>query len=144
MADYPFGYVEDEKPAYITEPVKRVGLDFDGVIHDYRGGWQGYGVVAGEPVPGIKEELRRLHEAGYRIDVISSRALTPEGRAAICVWLEKHELNKYITNVASRKFPCLVYFDDRGVTYRPGMDLLETVRGFTPWMNEKPIESALE
>jgi hypothetical protein len=125
---------------------KTVGMDFDGVIHDYRNGWEGYGVISGEPVPGIAEQLVKLIGAGYAVKIVTSRALTQEGRTAILKWLADHGMLGCfrIHDIVSQKVPCMVYFDDRAVTYRPGMDLLETVRGFTPWMSDRPIESALE
>ena len=138
--------------------IKTVAIDFDGVIHDYEGGWQGYDVISGNPVPGVIEDILRLKAAGYTVIVMTSRALSLFGLSAVKSWLEERGLtvgngsfepsglgNSFdIFEVTSSKVPAMCYIDDRGVTFRPGMDLLETVRNFTPWMNDKPIESALE
>jgi hypothetical protein len=126
--------------------MKRVAIDFDGVIHDYRGGWQGYGAIPGEAVPGVVEDILRLRAAGYSVAVVTSRALDAEGAEAVREWLRRRglEVGRDIEEVTALKLPAMAYFDDRGVTFRPGMDLLEAVRAFTPWMNASPIESALE
>ena len=133
---------------------KTVAIDFDGVLHSYQGGWQGYEVISGEAVPGVIEDIKRLKAAGYRVVVMTSRALMYEGKKAAAEWMRARGLtvgcglegdeDSDVFDVTYRKVPALVYIDDRGVTFRPGMDLVETVEKFTPWMNEKPIESAFE
>ena len=138
--------------------MKTVAIDFDGVIHDYEGGWQGYDVISGKPVPGVIEDILRLRAAGYTVVVMTSRALDPFGASVVREWLEAHGLSVGrggldpreswdsfdIFEITARKAVAMCYIDDRGVTFRPGMDLVDTVRNFTPWMNDRPIESALE
>ena len=126
--------------------MKTVAIDFDGVIHDYRNGWEGYSVIGGEPVPGIFDEIRRLTEAGYEVVIVTSRALVHEGLNEVIEWLERYGLKhgRHYEYVTAEKIPALAYIDDRAVTFRPGMDLLFVVKHFMPWMNDKPIQSALE
>jgi hypothetical protein len=66
------------------------------------------------------------------------------GREAIRVWLTRHGIDcaKEIEDITDLKLPALVYIDDRGITFRPGMDLLKTVDSFVPWMRKTPNESA--
>jgi hypothetical protein len=47
-------------------------------------------------------------------------------------------------SITCEKLPCLAYIDDRAITYKPGMNLLETVENFVPWMMNRPIRDALE
>lgn len=126
--------------------MKRVAFDFDGVIHSYEGGWQGYDVIAGDLVPGVKEAMMRLKGMGYEIAIISSRALTPEGLKAIRTWLSNRGIDPDldVDMITAQKQPAMVYLDDRAVTFVPGMDIVATVEGFTPWMMDRPIRSAYE
>ena len=50
-----------------------VVFDFDGVIHSYTSGWQGEGVANDPITPGMAEELKRSHDAGYKVVVESTR-----------------------------------------------------------------------
>lgn len=74
---------------------KTVVFDFDGVIHDYHG-WKGETVIDGEPVRDIEYLLSLL--GNYRLVIVSSRAISPEGKQAI-------------------KVPAIIYVDDRAVRF---------------------------
>ena len=125
---------------------KTVCIDFDGVIHDYKGGWQGYDVIGGEMISGMGAQIRKLAEAGYRVVILSSRARVPEGKEAIKVWLSARgvEIVRDYECVTHEKVPALVYFDDRAIQFRPGMDLLFRTKTFKPWMYDERIQSALQ
>lgn len=41
-----------------------VVFDFDGVIHSYKSGWKGAGVIPDPVVPGIREAIGQLQEHG--------------------------------------------------------------------------------
>ena len=94
---------------------KTVAFDFDGVIHSYTSGWQGADVVPDPPVPGIKESIEALRTAGYEVAVVSSRANTEEGCAAINNFLKEHEIT--VDMVTDKKPPALVYVDDRAICF---------------------------
>lgn len=123
-----------------------VCLDFDGVIHDYKGGWQGHDVIGGEMVSGMDVQIRKLNEAGYRVVIFSARARSLEGKDAIEAWLSRNgvEAVRDYECITHEKAPALVYFDDRAIQFRPGMDLLFRTKTFKPWMYDEPIQSAFQ
>lgn len=64
-----------------------LALDFDGVLHSYRSGWQGARNIPDEPVLGsMFFVLRASHY--FRIAIFSSRSRHWGGRKAIKQWLE--------------------------------------------------------
>lgn len=52
---------------------KIVAFDFVGVINSYKSGWVAADIIPDEPVPGIKEEIQRIRQAGYQVVMTSSR-----------------------------------------------------------------------
>lgn len=97
-----------------TAGLKTICLDFDGVIHQHRSGWQGPGIIADGVVPGIAEAIEKLRE-DFEVKVYSSRCRWEEGRAAIEVKLA--EWNIVVDGVSEFKPAALVYVDDRGVRF---------------------------
>lgn len=70
----------------MTKPI--LCVDFDGVIHSYKSGWQGPRKISDEPVPGALEWLRRTYEEGkFDVAIYSSRSKALFGRAAMKNWL---------------------------------------------------------
>lgn len=117
---------------------KTVAFDFDGVIHSYTSGWQGADVVSDPPVPGIKESIEALRAAGYEVAVVSSRANTEEGCAAINNFLKEHEI--IVDMVTDKKPPALVYVDDRAICFDGNAkSLVEKIINFKPW-NAKEVK----
>lgn len=109
-----------------------VVFDFDGVIHSYTSGWQGTTVVADPPVPGIKESIADIREAGYKVVVVSTRCNTIPGMEAITKYLDEHEI--VVDAVLKDKPPAIVYIDDRAICFdgRPET-LLNKIKVFKPW-----------
>lgn len=52
-------------------PIK-IALDFDGVLHDYAGGFTGP-IPFGKPVPGALFNVNRLVKQGYELSIFSTR-----------------------------------------------------------------------
>lgn len=69
-----------------------VVFDFDGVIHSYKSGWQGAGVIPDPAVPGIDKVIASLREAGYKVVVVSTRCSSPEGMGAVRRFLRDNEI----------------------------------------------------
>lgn len=111
-----------------------VVFDFDGVIHSYSSGWQGINCIPDEPVPGIREALKEIHEEGYEIVVVSTRCKVKEGVYAIVDYLEKYDMMKYVDKVLKEKPPAIVYIDDRAICFdgKPE-NLLSSIQNFKPW-----------
>ena len=84
---------------------KTVVFDFDGVIHSYTSGWQGEDAIPDPPVPGIREALKEIHDAGYEVVVVSTRCATAKGKGAIEAWLYNNGLREYIDKVCKEKPP---------------------------------------
>lgn len=117
---------------------KTVVFDFDGVIHSYTSGWQGVDVIPDEPVEGIENALKEIHEAGYEIAVVSTRCSAVVGAKAVAEWLNKYGLAQYIDKICKEKPPAIVYIDDRAICFdgRPEK-LLSKIESFVPWNKKK-------
>ena len=113
---------------------KTVVFDFDGVIHSYASGWQGIDVIPDEPVQGIKEALEEIHNAGYKVVIVSTRCTDFVGEEAIIKWLIKHGLICYVDKVCKEKPPAIVYIDDRAICFDGKPEtLLNRIEDFKPW-----------
>lgn len=111
-----------------------VVFDFDGVIHSYSSGWQGISIANDPPVDGIAEALKQIHQAGYKIVVVSSRCNTSEGRSCVNDYLLRYNMLQYVELICAEKPPAVVYVDDRAICFdgNPGL-LLSKIKSFKPW-----------
>ena len=117
----------------------KVCFDFDGVIHSYVSGYLGDDVIPDPPVPGIKEAIDRLREAGYQVVVLSSRSATREGREAMREWLEEYDIT--IDGIYSVKPPARCYVDDRAVCFDgDASKLFDIIDNFEPWWKTNPLQ----
>jgi hypothetical protein len=91
-----------------------VCLDFDGVIHSYRSGWQGATNIPDPPIHGTAAAIDHLRKH-YRVVVHSARCASPEGRQAVSTWLAKHGIE--VDDVCEHKPPAMVYIDDRAIRF---------------------------
>ena len=113
-----------------------VALDFDGVIHWYRSGWQG-GKIYDPPMPGAIEAIREIQEVEAvvvhtaRTDLVSVAewlrardiecvtqdewdAERPAEERSGCFW---NDMSRVL--VTNRKPAARVYLDDRAVKFTP-------------------------
>ncbi len=65
-------------------------LDFDGVIHGYDSGWKGPRCIPDEPVPGALEAIVGYVQAGFDVQIFSSRSRYWFARWAMKQWLKRH------------------------------------------------------
>lgn len=113
---------------------RTVVFDFDGVIHSYTSGWQGEDAIPDPPVPGIREALKEIHDAGYEVVVVSTRCATIKGHRAIEAWLYDNGLREYIDKVCKEKPPAVAYIDDRAICFDGHPEtLLKKIQNFQPW-----------
>ena len=109
-----------------------VCMDFDGVIHSYKSGWQGAENCPDPPVPGIREAVAEIRAAGYELVVCSTRCATHAGWLAVCNYLKTHNID--VDDIVKDKPPAIVYIDDRAICFDGHPEtLLGKVRSFKPW-----------
>jgi hypothetical protein len=119
-----------------------IGLDFDGVIHDYKHGWQD-GRIYGEPTVGFFEWAQSAFPL-FQLIIHSSRAKTREGRDAMMAWLiEKAEAQGYsavagMFTIAAEKPPAFITIDDRAIRFDGDWSAPQLyppqIKLFKPWM----------
>lgn len=92
---------------------KTIAIDFDGVIHAYSKGYRGADNIYDKPLDGTEQALQQLKDDGFTLKILSSRP-----KKFIKPWLEKYNLDKYITDISNHKFPATLYIDDRGFHFK--------------------------
>lgn len=106
-------------------------FDFDGVIHSYKSGWNGFTNADDKPVDGIKEALNILKEK-YEIVVYSSRCKHKEGIECIENYMKKYNL--FYDNVSNVKPPAWLTIDDRAICFTGDCNkLLDEIKKFKVW-----------
>jgi hypothetical protein len=114
-------------------------VDFDGVIHDYKGGWQG-GKIYGNVTDGFFDWVRQVMPL-FRIVVYSSRSKDAGMIDAMRDWLGQQAVLNNTTvpdgiEFSHEKPPAYLTIDDRALTFNgdwsefPPSRLLD----FRPWM----------
>jgi hypothetical protein len=109
-------------------------LDFDGVIHDYKLGWQD-GVIYGEPTPGF---FNWAHDAQdyFRLVIYSSRSRTEGERSAMRAWIANQPDSVGIEfEYAHEKPAAFLTIDDRCLTFQGDWDAFDPreLIKFKPW-----------
>jgi hypothetical protein len=111
-------------------------LDFDGVIHDYRAGWQG-GVIYGELTPGFLEWAERAAPL-FELVVYSSRSKTQSGIDAMKDWLKAKgwDETKVRLQFAHEKPAAFLTIDDRALLFSGNWGHFNPagLATFQPWM----------
>lgn len=118
-----------------------VAVDFDGVIHDYKLGWQD-GSVYGEFVPGAVVALTWLMQH-YAVFIHTTRKPRQAAR-----WIEDHSGHgiECVTRVprkgfwnergyllvTNRKLPAIAYIDDRAIRFTSWDQALADLQGKPP------------
>jgi len=102
---------------------KVAAIDFDGVIHKYGNGWQ-KGIIYDEVVPGAKEGITALKDAGYHVMIYTTRTNPqfrkkgePEQYNQLVQYLEKNQIPYDRIYVGSGKPMAHLYLDDRGINF---------------------------
>jgi hypothetical protein len=111
---------------------QQIGLDFDGVVHSYTSGWQGYEVVADPPVEGVREAIEEMRKT-HNVIIYSCRASDPDGLEAIKRYLTEHGIE--VDGITDRKPVAEFIVDDRAVRFNGDWQevLWEFRVGFVPW-----------
>lgn len=122
--------------------IKIICLDFDNVINDYPG-WtnEGYAIVTGMPVAGVKEAIKELRDRSMLVLVHSVRCSYTGGTAAVANWLD--EFGILVDGICRIKPPASVYVDDKGVTFNGDWkQTIQDIVDFIPWKNSDTAESS--
>jgi 5'(3')-deoxyribonucleotidase len=108
-------------------------LDFDGVIHSYKSGWQGSAeIITDPPVDNVNQAIQELRK-NYRVVVLSSRCHQKGGIQAIKEWLKEYNIE--VDDVVRDKVPAVVHVDDRAITFNGVWDenMISKIKEFEPW-----------
>ena len=91
-----------------------IGIDFDGVIHQYSEGWKD-GSIYDKPIEGTEKALVSLLDKGFDLFIFTAR----DNRNAIPNWLKMFFNDERIHNikVTDKKLPAQLYIDDRGFRF---------------------------
>lgn len=129
-------------------------LDFDGVCHSYKSGWQGASVIPDPPVEGIFDFLNQAKEH-FEIHIYSTRSNYPEGITAMQVWFGKHftdymfkknpslkeKFDHFLCppwlNFPKKKPPAYVTIDDRAINFDGKWPDIDLLKNFQPWYKSK-------
>lgn len=106
-------------------------LDFDGVLHSYKSGWQGMKNIPDPPVEGAQDFCRRALEH-FNVIIHSSRFTHEDGMLAVQAWLEKWDFPNGI-GLAFRKPAAYVTLDDRAIQFTGEWPSIEKLQDFKPW-----------
>ncbi len=123
----------------------KIAIDFDGVLHLYSKGWNG-GEIYDPPVPGAKEAMERLKEAGHTLYIFSTRSNKifrkndpVDHNKAMKAWMEKHEIpfDKIWT---FGKPMADIFIDDRAIGFRGDWEeTVKEVEVFKVWNQEDQV-----
>ena len=102
------------KSKHIKHPRRPICIDFDGVIHTYRKGFQD-GTIYDKPNPGTRAALTKLKKK-YYIYVFSYRTGHEAGKRAVEKYLKKYKIP--YDKVSSTKPPAAFYIDDRAIRFK--------------------------
>lgn len=130
---------------------KIICIDFDGVIHSYKSGWQGISVIPDEPVDGAIPWLLSLvgtdpenishfsPEAKFDVCIYSSRSKSFFGRRAMKKWLIKHGVNygyfvDKLIRFPVKKPAAFLTIDDRAICFDGSFEKLSSkISNFKTW-----------
>ena len=124
-------------------------VDFDGVIHSYKSGWQGVSVIPDPPVPGAIDWLIKNlpipdsygmggDHQGPIVCIYSSRSSSWFGRRAMKKWLIANGLPAEYIKEGILKFPkkkpaAWLTIDDRAICFDGRFPTEHEMISFVPW-----------
>lgn len=134
---------ENSEGEKVPEYKKTILVDFDGVLHSYKSGWQGHHIVADGPVPGAIAWLERLAQQ-FDVVIYSSRSRDPRGVRAMYEALERWAAAEGKNEAAVRAFmlpltfpqnkpPAFLTIDDRCICFQGTFPSVEEINAFVPW-----------
>ncbi len=123
----------------MTEYKKILCLDFDGVIHSYKSGWQGADNIPDPPVDGAIDFISRALDH-FTVAIFSSRSGHPDGIYAMRKWLRGYWLDAGLAGDREmeiqwprEKPSAFITIDDRAITFTGTWPDMDTLKAFKPW-----------
>ena len=120
-------------PPGLEQEKQNLAIDFDGVVHNADKGW-GDGTCYGEPLPGAIDAIKRLSE-DYNIVIFTAKAKSDRplvngktGAKLVYEWLQKYQIEQYVSSVTSDKPRAELYIDDNGYRFENCNDTLKFVK----------------
>jgi hypothetical protein len=111
---------QDVPPGFENEK-NNIAVDFDGVIHEFRG-W-GDGTCYGEPIEGSLEAIKNLSKQ-YNVIIFSAKVRPDRplvngktGLELVTEWLKKHQVLDYVVDITHEKPRAKFYIDDKAVHF---------------------------
>jgi hypothetical protein len=135
-------------PALRGRPM--ICIDFDGVVHDYKAGWQG-GEIYGSLVPGFFAWAMEASQQ-FQLTIYSSRSKEPQGIVMMQSWMRNqliaqlmppHEIEEFlnILQFAHEKPAAWITIDDRAICFKGDWTAPElqpaALMDFLPWMVQR-------
>lgn len=115
--------------------MKRLCVDFDGVLHSYTSPWAGASVVQDPPVDGAISFLVQAITR-FSVAIFSSRNKQDGGIKAMKDWLVENGFPGVLLHQLEfplDKPPAHVYLDDRGWQFNGTFPTLDAIDAFQPW-----------
>lgn len=107
-------------------------IDFDGVIHNHNLGFHD-GTIYGEPIRGSLEALKELSHK-YKIIIFTCKARPDRplvnnktGTELVWEWLEKYNVQQYVSEVTATKPIATAYIDDKAIRFENWDECIKTV-----------------
>jgi hypothetical protein len=123
--------------------MKTICIDFDGVIHSYKSGWNPQllaSEVADEPVDGAIDWLEKLTKIDeFSITIFSTRNHQDNGIEAMKEWLIRNGLSLEALNKIDfpiHKPPAWIFIDDRGFCFTGIFPSPEELLNFNSWIDK--------
>lgn len=120
-------------PPGLEHEKQNLAIDFDGVVHNADKGW-GDGTCYGEPLPGAIDAIKRLSE-DYNIVIFTAKAKSDRplvngktGAKLVYEWLQKYQIEQYVSSITSNKPRAELYIDDNGYRFKNWNDTLKFVK----------------
>ena len=96
-----------------------IGVDLDGTLAVYEGGWKGHTEI-GRPIPRMVTRVQRWLDRGFEVKVFTARMAEPdpdklsEAVGAIQAWCKEH-IGVYLDITNAKDFGMIELWDDRAV-----------------------------
>jgi hypothetical protein len=114
-----------------------VCIDFDGVLHSYKNGWEGIDIISDDPVDGAIDWLRHLiNHKGLTPYIFSTRSNEPRGVKAMREWLIKYGLTENELKglkFSASKPSAWITIDDRAIRFNGVFPTDDEIMNFKPW-----------